>query len=371
MNEFGYEVDFLAVGDESRSGDAIAIRWGMDLDRSTRNQFVMVIDGGYSYSAQTVVNHIKTFYYNAPAMSKRETKIDVLISTHPHSDHFGGIPLIYESANVSVVAMHRPWAHVGLPKWFHDGRVTANGIKQKLKDGLEAAYNFSVDYKDQTKRDTIELYAGYTESLPYGVKIYVLGPSKDYYDRLLPDFNATPTNGLGVGEDRIVLYGHDVPAYMGYLTDAGDTSAENLSGIILALKMPNDEILIFTGDAGVDSLTQAMKQFLAFGLEVDKIRFFQVPHHGSCQNIGPTLLDFLFGKPGKPNQAESVTAYISVAAKPDVAHPSRRVINALLDRNCVVYKTQGTSLQHYRGSARLHLGWHVVDCLNHFDYVEG
>lgn len=367
---FGYEVDFLAVGNSSKSGDAICIRWGEELSSRRDCQFVMVVDGGFSYSADDVVAHIKKHYYGDENQTKEKTVIDVLISTHPHSDHFGGIPGIYEKATVREVAMHTPWTHVGLPRWFKDGRVTTTGIKSRLKDGLEAAYSFAQKLK-QKGTPPVELYAGESYTLPYGVRLNVWGPSKEFYDRLLPDFNVTPTNGNGVGDDRLILTGKDVPAAQGRLSDVGDTSAENLSGIIFTLTMPSGEVLLFTGDAGIDSLLPAIHRMYKQGVDLSRLTFFHVPHHGSVQNLCPTLLKLLFGPEEHPLQPKKVSAYISVAKSPDNSHPSRRVINALNKYNCKVYKTEGSSLQHYRGSATLHMGWSSVEPLKNYDMVEG
>ena len=42
---FGFEIDFLPVGDKSKSGDAICMRWGNLHDPLKQN--VMVVDGGF------------------------------------------------------------------------------------------------------------------------------------------------------------------------------------------------------------------------------------------------------------------------------------------------------------------------------------
>ena len=371
LNNFGFEVDFLPIGDKSKSGDAICVRWGYNLNSTIERQFVMLIDGGHAISAPSIIDFIKTYYYNNSNTLKENTTINLLINTHPHSDHFGGIPQIYDETNVQQVVMHRPWTHTGLPKWFQDDRVTDNRIKTQLKEGLESAYKFSEKYKKESGNDTIELYAGRCCSLAFDVKLYVLGPSLYYYNHLLPDFNATPTSGNGIGQNRIQLTGEDVPARIGKLTDEGDTSAENLSGLIFALKMPTDDILIFTGDAGKISLSRALFQFSFFKLDLRKIVFFQVPHHGSCQNIGPTILNRLFGYPGNPIQGTPVTSYISVASEPDYAHPSRRLINALLERNCDVFKTQGDSLWFHSGIIHPRVGWTTATNLRYQTSVEG
>lgn len=366
----GYEVDFLAVGGSSKSGDAICIRWGEELSSRHDRQFVMVVDGGFSYSANDVVAYIKKHYYGDENLTKEKTIIDILINTHPHSDHFGGIPGIYESTTVRKVVMHTPWTHAGLPKWFKDGRVTASSIKSHLKEGLESAYSFAQKLNSKGKAP-IELYAGESYELPYGVLLDVWGPDKKFYDKLLPDFNATPTTGNGIGDDRLVLTGKDVPAAQGKLSNVGDTSAENLSGIIFSLRMPTGDILLFTGDAGIDSLMPAISRMYARQVDFSRLTFFQVPHHGSVQNLGPTILTLLFGSKVQPLQPKKVSAFISVAKSPDNSHPSRRVINALTAYNCNVYKTQGMSLQHFRGSAALHTGWNVVKPLKVYEMVEG
>ena len=114
-----------------------------------------------------------------------------------------------------------------------------------------------------------------------------------------------------------------------------------------------------------------MNQFKSFNLNLKKIVFFQVPHHGSCQNIGPAILNQLFGLPRKPIQSIPVSSYISVASKPDSAHPSRRVINALLERNCDVFKTQGESLWFHSGVIHPRIDWITATKLGYQTNVEG
>ena len=51
----GFEIDFLAVGKEAKSGDAIAIRYG-DLAGPRENQRAIVIDGGYTDDGAALVD---------------------------------------------------------------------------------------------------------------------------------------------------------------------------------------------------------------------------------------------------------------------------------------------------------------------------
>jgi hypothetical protein len=56
-----YEVDFMAVGDGEKSGDAIALRFG-NLVGPRSEQKVFVIDGGTKESGEKLVEHIQKYY---------------------------------------------------------------------------------------------------------------------------------------------------------------------------------------------------------------------------------------------------------------------------------------------------------------------
>ena len=50
---FGFEIDFLPIG--NIDGDAICLRWGRNLKSTNPDQFVMVVDGGYKQSSDSVI----------------------------------------------------------------------------------------------------------------------------------------------------------------------------------------------------------------------------------------------------------------------------------------------------------------------------
>jgi len=77
-NEIGYEVDFLAVGDGEKCGDAIALRFG-NLLANPPQQTVIVIDGGFKDSGADLVKHIADRY--------KTNHVHAVISTHPDNDH--------------------------------------------------------------------------------------------------------------------------------------------------------------------------------------------------------------------------------------------------------------------------------------------
>src|SRR5690242_10378733 len=113
----GYEIDFLQVGSGEKGGDAIAIRFGDLLTEGW--QRVVVVDGGFTTTGETMVQHIKE-YYNT-------STVDLLISTHPDQDHVAGLATVIQELTVRNVVMHRPWLHTDATHGlFVDGRVTPN-----------------------------------------------------------------------------------------------------------------------------------------------------------------------------------------------------------------------------------------------------
>src|SRR5262245_50473120 len=74
----GYEIEFFPVGDASKAGDAITVRYG-----EPPNYSVVIIDGGTDASGEAIVDHVRAVYGNV-------LHIDV-INTHPDADHSCGL----------------------------------------------------------------------------------------------------------------------------------------------------------------------------------------------------------------------------------------------------------------------------------------
>ena len=128
-----YEVEILAVGDESQSGDAIAIRIGNFLQDPT-DQRVVVIDGGFRDSGEKMVERIKTFFGT--------DVIDLMISTHPDSDHVNGLHILMDQMTVRELWIHRPWQRSEqIKKMAEDRSVLAMLSASGLKKSLTAAYD--------------------------------------------------------------------------------------------------------------------------------------------------------------------------------------------------------------------------------------
>ncbi len=98
----GIEIDFLAVGEESQSGDAILVRMG-NLYGTRSEQTVLLIDGGFLDTAADVMTHLSTHYATS--------HIDLMVSTHPDADHINGLIALIEMAGDGKLTIGELWMH--------------------------------------------------------------------------------------------------------------------------------------------------------------------------------------------------------------------------------------------------------------------
>jgi len=342
INQVGFEVDFLPVGEGEKSGDAIVMRWG-NLFANPLQQTVVVIDGGYVTNGDDVVSHITEYY--------KTDVVNLVISTHPHSDHIGGLEMVLRKLKVGCLAMHRPWSteHTkGIADLFVNGKVTDQSVRKRLREGLDAAYSLEQFARKQNVKIVENSFAGTYLEQNSG-KFEIIGPSKKYYESLIPQFRTTP---IPVNLSRTRTYTTEEQIEVKRetladetLDDTGETSAENDTSMITLLTVAGRSLL-FTGDAGMPALRGAVQKLQANGFEFSSLSLIQVPHHGSVHNIGPKLLDEILGKKLMSEQ-KIRSAFVSAASNNDKKHPSKRVTNAFRRRGTFVYGTFGKKLMHF------------------------
>lgn len=353
-----FEIDFLPVGENSKSGDAICGRITVP---SWPRPAVFVIDGGYKADGEALVDHITTYY---------DTDIvDVVIATHSDADHINGLNVVLRRLTVRELLMHLPWEHdaamgdlaVDARRRLSSGLVVADKFERALasaSDLCELARNRNVQ--------VTEPFAGVTR---LGGLLTVVGPTRAYYDDLLPSFRCAPaTKSMVIAKlaaasaraTRVLESWH-----VETLTDAGTTSAENNSSAVTYLATEEGPVL-FTGDAGMPALTNASDYMDHAGLTPSTWRLLQIPHHGSHHNVGPTILDRLLGPKGTV-QPSLVNAVASAAAD-DEDHPARKVLNAFTRRGCSVNATNGRTLCL---SSSVRPGWEPVQPFPLYPEVEG
>lgn len=341
-----YEVDILAVGEESKSGDAIALRFG-DLNDVTK-QFVVVIDGGFQKSGEKLVSRIKNEYGT--------TYVDLVISTHPDADHINGLTVLLENLTVGELWMHTPWNINDELKEIAEERNPNTMLgTNALRKSLQAAY----DLEKLAIKKGVKIVEPFEGTSAFDNVIHVLGPSLDYYYELAGD-SGTGSAGIAsvvnsivskIKETLIEHWDED------RLEDPADNavSARNNSSVITLIRL--DKNFLFFGDSGVPAIQRAADYADAQGFNLaSNVHYMHVPHHGSKRNLGPTILDRIVG--GKVAKGEKINkiAFISACAD-SPKHPSKRVKNALIRRGVDVAETCGSHHCYSSADAPKREGW--------------
>ncbi|GHG74361.1 hypothetical protein GCM10010919_27770 [Alishewanella longhuensis] len=360
----GYEVDFLGVGSESKSGDAIAIRFG-NLYGRRDEQTVVVIDGGFSNTGTELVEHIRTHFGT--------DSVDLVISSHPDQDHINGLEVLLNELQVKELWLHQPWLHNHkLEDEFADGRLTDSSLGKRLKQNLERAWSLS----KLAKRKGIILKEPFTGLKDRTGSVKVLGPSKSYYESLIPDFDGMPARAerrLVANESLLAQAVRAVKKFFAdwgtdHISDDGKTSAKNNSSVITQL-IVDGRRLVFTADAGIQALEYAADE-IDVCVSGAELKLIQIPHHGSRRNVGPTVLNRLIGSSVVQGAQSGVTAIASTAKAGEPKHPRKSVLNAFLHRGAKVAVTRGNGIRHYH-DAPSRASWVSIDTETyHFSYEE-
>jgi beta-lactamase superfamily II metal-dependent hydrolase len=343
----GIDIEFLPVGEESKSGDAIIVRYG-DLFGPRARHTVTVIDGGFATSGDEVAERLLTDY--------QTSHIDLMVCTHPDNDHINGLITLMEREDITVgeLWIHQPWEH-NATAWLKS--LSADRTKA-VKDSFDAYIaNAKKLYDLAVERGigVVEPFAGTRHDLA-GYSLRVVGPDEPFYKTLIGDFGAKTASAAMPSILRKVLKAALARAaetlWIEVLTDAGTTTAANNSSVILLVTDDQGRRFLFTGDAGMPALDRAADHLEALGALVPDFQVVQVPHHGSRHNVGPSVLDRLLGRKGVEGRGHAVC---SAAAEGAPRHPAKMVTNAFRRRGYPVHVTRGGA-KTYRDNSPI-AGW--------------
>lgn len=337
----GYEIDFLPVGNGTRSGDAIAVRYG-----SPGNYKVMVYDGGTKESGQALVDHIKAYYGTE--------RVDYVVNSHPDGDHASGLSIVLEQLEVGELWMHRPWEYSAeIRDYFKDGRITDNSLAERLKEKMGAAYAL----EQFASEKSIPIFEPFQGSKIGDFEVF--SPERDWYvHELIPQFAKSPeqksesTMSFAAAMNSIKEMARKAIEWVTEhwhiesLREDVKTSAENESSVILYGVIEGRGIFL-TGDAGIQGLHAAADYAESLGISISStLKFTQIPHHGSRNNVSTSVLDRIVGeKKSYDDGNRSISAFVSVA-KESTTHPRKAVTNAFIRRGSSVVETRGTIMCH-------------------------
>jgi beta-lactamase superfamily II metal-dependent hydrolase len=311
-----YEVEFLAVGDGEKSGDAIAIRF---TSPSTGAYVTGVIDAGFTDTGDELVSHVIRYF--------KTDHVDFVLSTHPDADHINGMGSVMRNLDVGTLLIHRPAEH-GYP---------GNSGSRPAEELVELAHK-------QNAR-VVEPFTGVDG---WGGAFVIAGPSESYYEQMLAEQEETqePVQKRSFAER---YFGESATATVRTLAqkalskfpielpfdDAGGTNPRNNSAAFLSL-MIDGKHLLFPSDAGVPAINQAMDFLDGQRRTTNWPKFLALPHHGSRHNLDRDTIQRILGSATSDTYG---MAFASVSVESD--RPSPRVANAFGRRGYPVKVTRG------------------------------
>lgn len=332
----GIEIDFLPVGEESKSGDAIAFRYG-NLHGSRSEQTVAVVDGGFSDNGEDLARLLADHYGT--------NHVDIAIVTHPDQDHVSGLKTLLDKVTIGELWMHLPWNHSSEMAVAQKSAYA----RERLSDIAKASLQGAQDLESIARAKGIPIVEPFTGLASRDGVVTIVGPSTSYYEEILPDVETYKGDAAIAAFLKAAVEATtswlDESLHIETLTDLGGTSPINNTSAITLIKLGDDRYLL-TGDAGMPALEQALDSMEADGFMAGAAKFVQVPHHGSRRNVGPTVLNRLLGEKGQ-SETHSV-AFVSVAKNGAPKHPSKKVTNAFRRRGYDVKQTAGQAWRHQK-----------------------
>lgn len=349
MSDFGYEVDFLPIGEKSKGGDAILVRFG-NLKLAKPEQKIVVIDGGYKSDGNKIIDFVQNVY--------KSNVIDLVILTHPDKDHVSGLITLFECEDIIIkqLVMHRPWNNDKINvDYFVDRRITDNSLNQRLKRAFSLAYQL----EQLANKSNIQITEPRLGSTFLDGVIKILGPNAQLYRESLISSSKTPIQIEGY-TNTIKSFSSssdyeyefvDINTEIEWLDDE-QTSSINQTSVVTLFSFDNNDKILLTGDTGKEGLQNVYNYVNDRNIDLTNLKIFQIPHHGSRKNISPTLLDCF----------NSSFYFISCPPEGDPKHPSRRLISVMYQKRLNVYKTGGLNL-NYECNAPSRIGYSSASSL--------
>ena len=278
-----FEIDMLDVN----AADAFLIHAYAKQPSGCELEYIVLVDAGNEVDGEKILNHIQKYY--------NQQYIDLVIITHCDADHYGGMKYLIDKHNEGAsFSIHKVWVH---DPYMH---VDVDDVKyirkdETLRERLNAAYAFSdgsnlLDMLDESHINREEVFS---EDTYDSLNIKVLGPDKEYYESLIPDFRVNLDFKEEQPEDEYTglecFCQTEDEFFSRALEDAyDDKSKVNQSSIIFAF-CPKDEVFLFTGDAGKEAIEKVLQQYE----RLENINWLKVPHHGSKHNLNNAIIEKL------------------------------------------------------------------------------
>jgi beta-lactamase superfamily II metal-dependent hydrolase len=143
--------------------------------------------------------------------------------------------------------------------------------------------------------------------------------------------------------------------------DNEGTSEINESSLIFLFEYETQRIL-FTGDAGKVGLSQAINFAKSRQIDLKNLTLIKMPHHGSRKNVNPQLMDQLGN--------DATICMISCVQGDEGHHPSKRLVNMLIEKGFTVLTTAGAAACHTYNNPPSREGYNKAESLKPYVTVE-
>ncbi|HWR35409.1 MAG TPA: MBL fold metallo-hydrolase [Clostridia bacterium] len=331
----GFLIDMIKVG----QGDAFLIT----IDLSNGTERYVLVDAGPESSAEEVVKHVNTY---APA------GLDLIIGTHLHEDHVGGLPMVLQKCRIKQNA---PLA-INIPPVLQNRwsplRKSLEGYRKIAKfDRLAKALDMveGINAAANNVAKIVSVKAGMQWPCE-SVTLKFLSPTDELLALAWDDADLLPVVQQQMAEKIAEAW----LEHQNALTDAPKTEPENDSSVVFELLYKGTSQALFTGDAGAAVLKVVTSK-------ETKYPFLKVPHHGSETGLDEELV----------KRFSATTAYIPVGDNQH-GHPDREVLKLLKKQGSHFYcsdktksckgdcRNQFLTLCH-KHEREFHKGWNSIN----------
>jgi hypothetical protein len=267
----------------------------------------------------------------------------------PDQDHASGLSVILENFTVKCLYMNRPWLYVNeIFECVNDGRITKQSLEQRLRE----AYPYVDILEKLADENGVPIEAAF-QGGKITDNLYIFSPSKAFFLEKLVASQKTPLTEDSIGIEAMFSYIKKSiqVAFESWtqelLREDVKTSAENEMSVVLLGDM-EQECFLLTGDVGIEGLKKTIAYANSLHQDIKEVAFYQIPHHGGRHNVNPSVLNSLLGRKLSEGTEPTKTAFVSVAKNSN--HPKKMVVNAFIRRGVKVFKTNGATLHHHRGT---------------------
>lgn len=303
--------------------------------------YITIIDAGNPNDAKKIIAHYKK--YIEPNI-KENTPI-LIINSHPHKDHIGGLVDLVHFFNSKIARFYYndPTKYInedkrGGIKELSESILYSNRRVKKVMQSIKDVESL----KEVLSQYNIQPIEAFSDTVLDHNLFEIVGPSKEFYLEQLEYFtniDRLKFMSLNTIKEADVNEVDEGLKPCSILDEKNDSSAENLTSVLTKFTDSKGRKYLFTADAGIDSFESAVNN----GYDIKDLHICQLPHHGSRRNISTNWVSNF-----DPKQ-------FWVSANGSAKHPRKAVISCIKKNlpHCKVFSTHKGGSKHINSTNSL------------------